>query len=588
MSSLKPSILLLSLSQLGMEESNDHLYTALRQRAELAHLSTAQAAIKRLARTPTPQAVIVTDAGVTEPDNCNVLERLVSYAKGGGIVVFACQFSSFVKYDDLSAMFTVMWKLPWTAGDYGRRDLRLNRAAKCVDTGKLVQKLYTKVLQLANVSREDAIYRSANTHSRAGDTISTPAAYTAIERGRVGFIGDVNFIPEFTRVILEMCFPKHLPSTSSGPETTSPSVLILSLNKESWTEESYAQLYRGLRKNATVSEVLSANAAKHALNNSSPSAVLVTDAAIHERKHRSLLAQVIQYARAGGRVVLGLNFSNHFTLGSGPQFFSQWGFPSWDVGSYHRSTFALNPAGVPTPLNSNALFSEYSMKTLHITGINTREDAVYLPTESSHVESMVFPNVQITGSGLEESPAVFARVGDGYLGYVGDVNGEQPSIRLLIEMCGVKVKAGDLGAELRTAEVTLHPDGTVDAVKETILEKPLPVPRAPRAREAEVVARAAKRAANSRAKAVKAEKLKTEVSTRYLIALHYPTFPLGQHVVWKREVCRSSGTVPQSGIRVQTFASILDEPCTSATETRTASVLPVIACASIDQILAGY
>ncbi|OCH91987.1 hypothetical protein OBBRIDRAFT_833801 [Obba rivulosa] len=491
-----------------MDELNTYLYSALRKRAELTHLTSARAAIERLMRTPTPKAVIVTDAGVTEHEHRNVLERLVAYTKGGGIVVFACQFSSFVKFKDLSAMFKVMWKLPWTAGSYSATDFRPNRAAKGIDTTGFAPKFDAKALQLDGVAREDAIYHPSHIHSKAGDTMSTPAAYTTCGIGRVGFVGDVNSTEESISVILAMCFPKELPSFSSGVGPK-PSVLILSLQKESWTDRNYAQLFNGLRKNATVTEVLSSSAAKRALASSSPSAVLVMDSAISKPAHKALLAQLVQYARTGGRVVIGAQFSNYLGLGDGRQFFSQWGLTSWDVGSYYRTTVALNPAGVPAPLDAKSLFPEYSMKALYIKGA-TPGDAVYLPTPSSHVESMVFANVRLTESEQEESPAVFTRVGDGYLGYVGDVNGEQPSIRLLIEMCGVKIKPGDLGSRTITTGVTLSRNGPVDAERETFHEVPLPTPKVQRPKEAEVTVRAARRAANSRGKATEAERLKIE------------------------------------------------------------------------------
>lgn len=205
---------------------------------------------------------------------------------------------------------------------------------------------------------------------------------------------------------------------------------------------SYSQLYRALRKNAVVHEVETIPAAmKHLFVYPSPLAVLVTDAAISQREYGPLVARLVAYARAGGRVVLGCQFSNH--LDSAQSFFQRWGLP-WDAGSYHRTTFALNPAGLPTPVASAALFPSYSMKALHIANV-ARAAAVYVPTDDSRIESRVFAPMQITGTQLEESPAVFVRVGAGYLGFVGDVNGEQGSLRLLIEMCGIKVKPGDLG-----------------------------------------------------------------------------------------------------------------------------------------------
>ncbi|KAJ8456554.1 hypothetical protein ONZ51_g12052 [Trametes cubensis] len=156
------------------------------------------------------------------------------------------------------------------------------------------------------------------------------------------------------------------PENVGGSPPTKRKILIISLEKESYTDEMYAQLYRALRKNATVTEVTHARSAKRALSSTPrPYAVLVSDAAITDSKHSALLTQLIKYARSGGRVVIGMQFSNHFPLDEAATFFRKWEL-EWEHGSYHRTTFRLNPAGVPPPLSADALFPTFSMKALHI------------------------------------------------------------------------------------------------------------------------------------------------------------------------------------------------------------------------------
>ena len=64
---------------------------------------------------------------------------------------------------------------------------------------------------------------------------------------------------------------------------------------------------------------------------------------------------------------------------------------------------------------------------------------------------------------------------------------------MLLEMCGVKIRPGDMGPRRLTRSVTMHPNGTTEAVHEKEEEVPLPVPArpppppwGPRARDAEV------------------------------------------------------------------------------------------------------
>ncbi|KAI8976349.1 hypothetical protein BD414DRAFT_496656 [Trametes punicea] len=264
---------------------------------------------------------------------------------------------------------------------------------------------------------------------------------------------------------------------SSTPTKAKPRVLIISLEKEPYTEETYEQLYCALRKNASVTEALTTRAAHDALS-SVPrfSAVLVSDAAITLARHSKLLARLISLARFGGaRVVLGMQLSNHFRLDTVGAFFRKWGL-NWDAGSYHRTTVALNPAGVPPPLSAQALLPSYSMKGLHLKNVQ-RECAVYLPTPASRVESMVFAPTPITGDRANESPAVFTRMGAGYLGFVGDVNGEQGSTRLTLEMCGVNINPGDMGSRNVTTGLRFYPGGRVEATR--VLEEEVQLPAFP-------------------------------------------------------------------------------------------------------------
>ncbi len=281
-------------------------------------------------------------------------------------------------------------------------------------------------------------------------------------------------------------------AASAGEPLPRRNILILSLEKEPWLDETYTQLHSAFRVNANVTEVQSPGAAFTALAATPrPHVVLVSDGAITCPEHARVLSTLVEYARAGGTVVLGTDFSNHFPLSAGRSFFGAWGLP-WDLGSYHRTTFAVNPDGVPVPLDASALASTFSMKALHVKGA-AREHTVYLPTAESHVQSLVFFPQPITGELAQESPVVFARIGEGHLGYVGDVNGEQGSTRVLIEMCGVKIRSGDMGARRLLRSVTMHPNGTSEGVRETEEEVPLPIaapshppPRAQRARDEEV------------------------------------------------------------------------------------------------------
>ena len=69
-----------------------------------------------------------------------------------------------------------------------------------------------------------------------------------------------------------------------------------------------------------------------------------------------------------------------------------------------------------------------------------------MPAAMSTVESTFGePGTLLAPALQDECPAAWAPVGKGFLGYVGDVNSEEESLRLVLEMCGAAVSHGDLG-----------------------------------------------------------------------------------------------------------------------------------------------
>ncbi|PCH35083.1 hypothetical protein WOLCODRAFT_58215, partial [Wolfiporia cocos MD-104 SS10] len=125
------------------------------------------------------------------------------------------------------------------------------------------------------------------------------------------------------------------------------------------------------------------------------------------------------YTRAGGRVVAGFNFPVDLPPRDFLPFFQRWGL-AWarKDGDRTRTTFALNPAGVPAPLRAAALARAYSTDAVPLDGVAPAH-AVYAAAGPD--------------SGCA---AAWARVGAGYIGYVGGLDAETESVRLVLEMCG--------------------------------------------------------------------------------------------------------------------------------------------------------
>jgi len=137
----------------------------------------------------------------------------------------------------------------------------------------------------------------------------------------------------------------------------------------------------------------------------------------------------------------------HSALSSNPQTSSctsrTWKLP-WTTGDYHRTTFSVNPVFKVQAADPNASYrfdvstaeleKEYSQKVLHVKGA-PRSAAVYVTTPDSRVESRVFP--PNPAHDPVQAPAVFQAYGKGYVGYLGDVNGEEGTSKAILALCGL-------------------------------------------------------------------------------------------------------------------------------------------------------
>ena len=215
--------------------------------------------------------------------------------------------------------------------------------------------------------------------------------------------------------------------------TAIPCVLLLSLG--------YADTFNSVHKHFlaalnSVADVIQSETKESALENLARpniSGVFVTDPEITEKKYKKVLSRLVEYAKAGGTVVIGGTFSTFVRGSDNDAFFKKaWGL-DWKMGSYHRTTFTLNPSRPERLFRGPNLADSYSMKTVHLKGI-APETVVYGPTPESRTQSMVFAPSAVD---LGEAPVVYTRIAQGFLGYIGDVNGEIDSTNVILSMLGL-------------------------------------------------------------------------------------------------------------------------------------------------------
>ncbi|OJD12875.1 hypothetical protein AJ78_06590 [Emergomyces pasteurianus Ep9510] len=209
-------------------------------------------------------------------------------------------------------------------------------------------------------------------------------------------------------------------------------IFLLSLDKRSFFDEMYKPLLGALASKASVQRATKPAAAISYLSTNTPTAIIVTDPGIVKREHSAILEKVISYASHGGIVILAGHFSSFVRPDDLNEFFhSRWNVP-WKFGEYQRTTLRLNPQA--RLANKAGLPAAYSQKAVFPSNVPL-DAALYLPTEDSVTESLVFPPMPVAD--LKQTPVVFAPVGEGWLGYVGDVNAEVGSTAVVLAMCGL-------------------------------------------------------------------------------------------------------------------------------------------------------
>ena len=208
-----------------------------------------------------------------------------------------------------------------------------------------------------------------------------------------------------------------------------PILLIISLNKEDWQDEMYKKQFDLLKSQSdlTLKEVLTATEASESLKSLKPGTVLITTSSF--AKHPPLCTQTVEYAKAGGTVIIACLFSSMIRPPDFDKFFKRYWGLEWKFANYHRNTYILNGRrNARLKQNENEENSkrkmpdEYCLKAVIVSGAK-RDDMVYRPAPETYD-----PN---------ESPLLFTSIGKGYLGYIGDVNAEEEQGKVILAMCNL-------------------------------------------------------------------------------------------------------------------------------------------------------
>ncbi|KAL7787953.1 hypothetical protein V8C37DRAFT_389147 [Trichoderma ceciliae] len=224
--------------------------------------------------------------------------------------------------------------------------------------------------------------------------------------------------------------------SAAGP--AKPLIFVLTLGDDQAQnafQTSHARLLNELFERATVCHAKTAEKAFSLFTKcGEPHAVFVTDGGIARPRCEVISQRLVQYAASGGIVVFGGSFAASSQEELEKILKYTWDLP-WEFGSYHRTTLSLNSQAVSSTLKG-ILPASYSQKALYIYGMQQCE-AWYLPTKDSVVEECV--PIPRPIADFNESPVVFARCGNGHVGFIGDVQPEEGTILAMLAMMGLLI-----------------------------------------------------------------------------------------------------------------------------------------------------
>ena len=227
-----------------------------------------------------------------------------------------------------------------------------------------------------------------------------------------------------------MIAPEPQQATTPRPAPL-PQVLLLILGEEDEFDDKYATLVSEINTRYTTIRKTTTDDGYNYLLTNEPSAIFV-DGGIIRKQNQHLQRVLARYINCGGTMILSsLVYSTTTNLQPLLQSLFRTFTLYWNVTGVHSAIYKLNDVVGPT-FGSQAMATlkkRYRLKCIYLrdTPIFSR---VYTPAARPPISDLFSPYE------LEESPAVFARYGLGFFGFIGDVRNETGSQALTLAMLG--------------------------------------------------------------------------------------------------------------------------------------------------------
>lgn len=202
--------------------------------------------------------------------------------------------------------------------------------------------------------------------------------------------------------------------------TTKPSTLVVYLSGKPTTPSGYDDILTKLASEGQVHTAESKEAALDILSNPTQATtrILVLDGALANEENLDLARRLVDFAWGGATVILGGSFSSAEPSRMMELLDRTWGLP-WAYEGKRREETRLNGDAVTVAVaERGGLLEKYTQEAVFVR--NVERDAGWYETEDGGAAA-----------------TVLMPFGEGKVGYVGDVNGEEGTVRSVLAMFGV-------------------------------------------------------------------------------------------------------------------------------------------------------
>jgi len=223
------------------------------------------------------------------------------------------------------------------------------------------------------------------------------------------------------------------------PDCGKPRILLVALYVGSEFDTYYAPFYNKLLSKASVQRANSPKPILHYLRRHKPQAIILLDAALaHRKEFSSVACRILRYVREGGTLICANTFNSYlapFFNKTRPTLalFRLAGL-SWEFGDVYTTYIGLNKKAVQREVRA-VLPPDLTCDGILLSKVPSGE-AWYLPSVESISDALAFDGRRPEP---EWTSVAFARVEEGYFGYVGDLNVDGMCDAIIMAMSGLSI-----------------------------------------------------------------------------------------------------------------------------------------------------